>query len=224
MQTAAIIVAGGQGNRMQSSTPKQFLPLRGMPVLMHTITQFYKANTQTTLVIVLPIAWLTHWQQLCQQHNFTIPHTTVGGGPTRFHSVKSGLAALENLPATTLVAVHDGARPLATPVFIQSCFAFAKYHGNAVPALTATETVRQADGSFSTQLNRDTIKLIQTPQIFSLKSLTIAYQRPYSETFTDDASVIESSGERIHLCDGQTNNLKITTPTDIAIAEALLNN
>jgi len=216
-----VIVAGGLGTRMKSDTPKQFMQLAGKPVVFYSIERFYAFDNTINIILVLPEKHVSEWKELCAQHNFTIPHTIALGGPTRFHSVKSGLHAIEGLEG--IVGVHDGARPLINPILIHEAYSVAEKHGNAIPAVAPAETVREVHGAQSRQLNRDHLRLIQTPQCFKLSTLKRAYDAPYNEVFTDDASVAEDMGERIHLIEGDRANLKITTPADLTIAEALLN-
>lgn len=220
MQNHVIIVAGGSGTRMQSQVPKQFLLLAGKPVVMHAIERFKSFDAAINIILVLPEGEVQHWHELCARHNFSIQHTIALGGPTRFHSVKSGLNAIKD--TTGIVGVHDGARPLVNPILIQEAYTTAAKYGNAIPAVAPAETVRQVNGSSSIQLNRDHLRLIQTPQCFKLELLKKAYETMYNERFTDDASVAEAMGERIYLTEGDRSNIKITTPVDLVIAEALI--
>lgn len=216
-----VIVAGGQGTRMKSNTPKQFMQLAGKPVVFYSIERFFAFDPTINIVLVLPESHVQLWKELCTSHNFTIPHTIALGGPTRFHSVKSGLHAISGTDG--IVGIHDGARPLINPILIQEAYTLAEKHGNAIPAVAPAETVRETNGASSKQLNRENLRLIQTPQCFKLSTLKRAYEAPYNEVFTDDASVAEDMGERIHLMEGDRANIKITTPADLTIAEALLN-
>jgi 2-C-methyl-D-erythritol 4-phosphate cytidylyltransferase len=216
-----VIVAGGLGTRMKSNTPKQFMQLAGKPVVFYSMERFHAFDPNINIVLVLPEKHVSEWKGLCELHNFTIPHTIALGGPTRFHSVKSGLNAIDSNDG--IVGVHDGARPLINPILIQEAYTIAEKHGNAIPAVAPAETVREINGPVSKQLNREHLRLIQTPQCFKLSTLKRAYEAPYNEVFTDDASVAEDMGERIHLIEGDRANLKITTPADLTIAEALLN-
>lgn len=215
-----VIVAGGLGTRMKSNTPKQFMQLAGKPVVFYSIERFYAFDPAINIVLVLPEKHVNEWRALCAEHNFTIPHTIALGGPTRFHSVKSGLHTIDSTDG--IVGIHDGARPLINPILIQEAYTVAEKHGNAIPAVAPAETVREVSGSISKQLNREQLRLIQTPQCFKLSTLKRAYEAPYNEVFTDDASVAEDMGERIHLIEGDRANIKITTPADLTIAEALL--
>jgi 2-C-methyl-D-erythritol 4-phosphate cytidylyltransferase len=217
----AIIVAGGSGTRMQSAVPKQFLLLKGKPVLMHTIGAFYNSEARPQIIVVLHPDFHTHWEQLCETHKFNIPHLLVNGGETRFHSVKNGLDRI-NDDADSLIAVHDAVRPLTSEQIIYSSYKYAAMHGNAVTAVKSRDSVRRLKNGVSESLVRDDIYLVQTPQTFQSSQIKKAYLQPYSQAFTDDASVIEAAGFTINLMDGSYNNIKITFPEDIAIAELLL--
>ena len=217
----AIIVAGGTGTRMQSAVPKQFLLLHGLPVLMHTILAFTQSAIKPNIILVLPAAYHDYWKELCNNHQFDTPHTLVNGGEARFHSVKNGL---DLIPAddNILVAIHDAVRPLTSSQVIETSYLYAQEHGNAVTAVKSRDSVRQLINNTSVSLLRDQIYLIQTPQTFKAGLLKKAYEQPYSENFTDDASVVEKYGTEIHLTEGSHQNIKITFPEDIAIAELLL--
>ncbi|MVN89579.1 2-C-methyl-D-erythritol 4-phosphate cytidylyltransferase [Mucilaginibacter aquatilis] len=215
----AIIVAGGSGTRMQSAVPKQFLPVNGLPVLMHTLLAFRKSQYTPNLIVVLPDSHHDYWAQLCSQHAFTIPHELVSGGPTRFHSVKNGLKLV---PDDALVAVHDAVRPLTAPSIIDAAYKQAGIQGAVVVAVKSRDSVRQVKGPFTQSLVRDEIYLVQTPQTFKASLLKASYEHPYHENFTDDASVAEHAGHTVHIVEGSYQNFKITFPEDIAIAELLL--
>ena len=216
----AIIVAGGSGSRMRSAVPKQFLLLNGLPVLMHTINAFYKCQLKPHIIIVLPSDSHEYWNDLCKTHSFNIPYQLVDGGETRFHSVKNGLALIEDEQA--IVAVHDAVRPLITCDIVDESFECAEKYGNAITAIKSRDSVRQIKDNRSVSLVRDEIYLIQTPQTFQAAQLKLAYQQPYQPRFTDDASVVEQTGVNINLIGGSYQNIKITYPEDIAIAEFLL--
>ncbi len=217
----AIIVAGGSGSRMQSVVPKQFLSLNGMPVVMHTLLAFYQSNSQPRLILVLHADFHAYWKQLCLTHNFNIPHQLVQGGETRFNSVKNGL---ELIPGNqdSIIAIHDAVRPLTDKAIIDESYTHAAKYGNAVTAVKSRDSVRQLKNNSSAALTRDEIYLIQTPQTFQSTQLKKAYQQPYHDKFTDDASVVEETGVKINLIAGNYQNIKITFPEDIAIAELLL--
>jgi 2-C-methyl-D-erythritol 4-phosphate cytidylyltransferase len=217
----AIIVAGGSGTRMQTAVPKQFLLLNGLPVLMHTIRAFEQSCVTPAIVLVLPASYHAYWQQLCDVHRFTIPHLLVAGGETRFYSVKNGLDQII-ADDDALIAVHDAVRPLTSRQIIEASYLHAEKYGNAVTAVKSRDSVRQLTNGQSVSLLRDQIYLIQTPQTFKAGLLKKAYEQPYSEKFTDDASVVEQYGTEIQLTEGNYQNIKITFPEDIAIAELLL--
>lgn len=218
----AIIVAGGSGIRMGSPTPKQFLEIGGKPILMHTLEVFAHSDPAISLVLVLPEKHFSLWKELCEKHRFKIPHQLVKGGETRFQSVKNGL---DLLPDTGLVAVHDGVRPLVAESVIKRSFEVALEQGNAVTSLPLKETIRELKaGSVENTVSRDRsqYRLVQTPQTFSIALLKSAYQQPENPLFTDDASVVEQTGVRIHLIDGNEENIKITHKHDLLACRALL--
>ena len=219
--TYAIIVAGGSGARMGSVVPKQFLSLNGLPVLMHTLLTYSKSAYLPRLILVLPDGYHDYWKQLCLTHNFNLPHSLVTGGETRFHSVK---AALEKVTEKdSLIAVHDAVRPLTLNTVIDGAYLQAAQKGNAITAVKSRDSIRQLKGEGSVNLARDEIYLVQTPQTFQYSQLKEAYLQPYDPNFTDDASVVEKAGFTIHLINGDHQNIKITFPEDIAIAELILN-
>ncbi len=227
-----IVVAGGKGLRMGADLPKQFLPIGGRPVLMHTLEAFERAIPGIRLVLVLPHDQQDFWRDLCHKHDFTLLHSIADGGQTRFHSVKNGLEALTSRYAegtlTSLVAVHDGVRPFVSVEVIQRSFEAARQHAAVVPVVPIVETVRQLslssqeDCSVSFTIDRSRLRLVQTPQVFSLDLLLRAYEQPYCDAFTDDASVVEALGHPVTLVEGNRENIKITTPFDLLIANAAL--
>ncbi len=215
----AIIVAGGSGTRMGGSLPKQFMLLKGEPILMHTIRKFHSFNREMKLVVVLPSDQMDTWKQLCDEYNFTIPHTLITGGFTRFHSVKN---ALSQTGTEGLIAVHDGVRPLVSQETISRCFKVATQQGTAVPVIPLNDSVRQLHGDTSQVIDRDTLRLVQTPQVFKALLLHNAYNEPFRPEFTDDASVVQHCGTNISLTEGNSENIKITRPLDMLIAEVLV--
>ena len=215
----AIIVAGGRGSRMGSELPKQFLPIGGEPVLMRTLETFYNYNPQMQLLLVLPADQQTYWTQLCAEQHFTIPHRVVNGGETRFHSVLHALALVDG---EGLVAVHDGVRPFVHPDTIDRCFACAYEHCAAIPVVDVVDSMREVSDGNSKAVPRANYRLVQTPQVFDIALLKKAYQQPFQPSFTDDASVVEALGHEIALTEGDREDIKITTPFDLIIAEALL--
>ncbi len=272
----AIIVAGGKGLRMGTDLPKQFLPIGGRPVLMHTLQAFERAIPDIHLILVLPADQQDFWRSLCVRHTFTLPHTIATGGETRFHSVLNGLKTIgitmpsvlpkeqrhmnaimpsassafpkeqrlfdstvsstfaEDMQSSSLVAIHDGVRPFVSADVIRRCFETARTTGAAVPVVPVVETIRELSADFkdigdsiitdtaSVTRDRSRYRLVQTPQTFQLSLLLRAYQQPYQSTFTDDASVVEALGHPITLVDGNRENIKITTPFDLTVAEAFL--
>lgn len=219
MKKIAIIVAGGNGNRMNAGIPKQFMLLGGLPVLMHTITCFHKADPQIELLVVLSDKEIYTWKELCNRYSFSVAHQIVPGGETRFHSVKNGLAYVTE---KSIVAIHDGARPFASESLIKKCFSEAEKFGNAIPAIPVNESLRKINGDESEVADRSSYVIIQTPQCFSSEIIKTAYNVDYNNSFTDDASVAEVSGVSIHLIAGESENIKITYPIDLSIGESIL--
>ena len=220
MSNSVIIVAGGSGTRMKAGIPKQFMLLNGKPVLMHTIEKFFAADASLKIIVVLPESEIKNWKSLCVKHDFKIPHATVEGGETRFHSVKNGLTRISE---KGIVCVHDGVRPLVSAELIQHCIAEAKANGNAVPCISVPESIRKINGDGNAAADRNSFVLIQTPQCFDADALKRAYANTANSDFTDDASLAEASGEKIHLVKGERTNIKITYPDDVLCAEALSN-
>ncbi len=215
----AILVAGGTGSRMGAAVPKQFLLLRGVPVLLHTLRRFAEPALQITdIVVVLPAEQLDVWQALCAAYGPVPPHRTVAGGATRWASVRAGLAALPQ--AAGLVAVHDGVRPLASAALIERTYAGAATHAAAAAAVLPKDSVRTLAQHGSAPLNRSRLRLMQTPQTFEIDLLRRAYAGPELSTFTDDATVVDDLC-RVALVEGEYRNIKITTPEDLLLAEAI---
>jgi 2-C-methyl-D-erythritol 4-phosphate cytidylyltransferase len=219
MTNYALIVAGGSGTRMGSDIPKQFLQIKGLPVLMHTLNTFHAFDATIKLVLVLPESQIDYWQKLCREHCFKVPHAITKGGNTRFESVKNGLSLVDQ-PA--LIGIHDGVRPFVSPDTLKRCYHHARALGNAIPVLDAYESIRQVNEDSSVALDRSSIKLVQTPQVFHSDLLLQAYEQAYTPLFTDDASVVEAYGKTIHLVAGNRENIKITTPFDMVLAEAFI--
>jgi 2-C-methyl-D-erythritol 4-phosphate cytidylyltransferase len=219
MELYAVIVAGGSGKRMGADVPKQFLELAGRPVLMHTIERFKSFNHSIEIITVLPENQLRFWIDLQKKHSFTVPHTLVKGGSNRFFSVRNGLKFV-NIPG--LVAIHDGVRPFVSIDTIKRCFDKAEKLGNAIPAISPTESLRILNEQGSLPVNRLHVKQIQTPQVFSAALIKKAYLQEYSPEFSDDATVLEKTGEKINLIEGNRENIKITNPEDLIISVALL--
>lgn len=215
-----IITAAGSGTRMNNAVPKQFLDLAGKPVLYYTIKAFMEAIPGIKIILVLPAQQISFAQMVLQAFEERINLTIVPGGTTRYHSVQNGLAGL---PEVSIIMVHDGVRPLVSKELIQRCYALASEKGSAIPALTASDSMRIMDGDESTPLNRNNVRIIQTPQAFRGDVLLPAFSQPYHDEFTDEASVVEAAGGIIFLTSGEKRNLKITTPEDLVIAAALIN-
>ncbi len=217
-----IIVAAGKGKRMEEDLPKQFMLLKGKPLLMYSIEAFHNQNENTQIVLVLNDAVLHLWKSLCKEHNFTITHNLVSGGKERFDSVKNGLNFIWNKESkidNLLIAIHDGARPLISTGLIRRAFTFAKKKKCVVPAIQSPDSIRlKENGSKNISFPREKVFLIQTPQIFSANILKEAYEQDFDSNFTDDASVVEKAGYPINLIDGDIQNIKITYPADMAFA------
>ncbi len=216
----AVITAGGIGTRMSSDIPKQFLLLRGRPILMHTLQRFYDYDNEINIILVLPDHAFEYWRDLCEKYKFHIPHRLVAGGKTRFQSVKAGLSAINSDEG--LVAVHDGVRPLISQEIIDASFRLAALHGSAVAAVRLKESIRITDQDTTKAVDRSLYRVIQTPQTFRLSLIKKAFNTEETSDLTDEASVAERSGVRISLFEGSYKNIKITTPEDLIIAEALL--
>jgi 2-C-methyl-D-erythritol 4-phosphate cytidylyltransferase len=246
-----IIVAGGKGLRMGSDIPKQFLPIGGKPVLMRTIERFREYSSDLQIILVLPKAQQDYWKELCKEYDFPLPATTplpqsmeagrdgeanllpqsgeagrglywlANGGETRFHSVQNGLALIPD-DAEGVVGVHDGVRPFPDIDVIRNCYETARTAKAVIPVIPVVETVRHLENEGSTTVPRGDYRLVQTPQTFDIQLLMAANRQPYNDGFTDDASVVESYGYAITLVEGNRENIKITTPYDITVAEAIL--
>ncbi len=215
---SVIIVAGGSGKRMESDVPKQFLLLDNKPILFYSLETFHTFNPEIQIILVLPESNIDFWESLCKEFNFEIKHEIVKGGRTRFDSVKNGLGKIHG----GLIAIHDGARPLISKENISALFMDAEQYGNAVPSIPINDSVRIFLEDENEIMDRSTLCIIQTPQIFNAKDLKKAYLQNYDEHFTDDASVVETFGIKIHLSKGNPKNIKITQAIDLKIAEALL--
>ena len=245
-----IIVAGGKGLRMGGDVPKQFLPVNGLPVLMRTLQRFHEYDTHLQLILVLPREQQDYWLQLCLQYHFPLPSSGgageatlpsfggagggplpsfggAGGGPlsylladggqTRFHSVQNGLALVPD-DARGEVGVHDGVRPFVSVDVIRSCYEEARRTKAVIPVVPVVETLRHVSGR---NVLRSDYRLVQTPQVFDIQLLKAANRQPYQESFTDDASVVEAYGHQVTMVEGNRENIKITTPFDLKIAEVL---
>ena len=212
-----IIVAGGKGLRMGSDIPKQFLPIGGKPVLMRTIERFHHFSEALRIILVLPKTQQAYWHELCEQYQFDVPYMLADGGETRFHSVQHGLALIPD-DAQGVVGVHDGVRPFPAIDVIRRCYDTAHTAKAVIPVTPVVETLRHITEGTKP---RGDHRLVQTPQTFDIQLLKAANRQPFSESFTDDASVVESYGHAITMVEGNRENIKITTPFDLAIAETL---
>ena len=238
-----IIVAGGKGLRMGSDIPKQFLPIGGKPVLMRTLERFRAYSSDLRIILVLPEAQQDYWHKLCEEYHFDVEYQLANGGQTRFHSVQNGLALVPD-DAEGVVGVHDGVRPFPSIEVIRNCYETARTAKAVIPVIPVVETVRQIFSNGQQDLRtheqekscspvvrcqytsktvpRDEYRLVQTPQTFDIQLLKAANKQPYNDGFTDDASVVESYGHDITLVEGNRENIKITTPYDLKIAEILI--
>lgn len=214
-----IIVAGGKGLRMGSELPKQFLNVGGKPVLMRTIEAFYNYDKSIRIIVALSASYREHWSKLCKGYGFSVYHEVVDGGETRFHSVKNGL----ELVGEGWVAVHDAVRPFTSISLLKTCFDAAKEYKAVIPVIDVTDSLREiVDENDSKIVDRSKYRMVQTPQVFESALLIKAYETDFSESFTDDASVVEIYGHPIHLVEGERANIKITTPFDLDLGEVIL--
>lgn len=216
-----IIVAGGKGLRMGSDIPKQFLPIGGKPVLMRTLERFREYSPTLQIILVLPQAQQEYWNQLCKDYDFKVEYVLADGGETRFHSVQNGLAKIPD-DSEGVVGIHDGVRPFPSIDVIRNCYETARTAKAVIPVISVVETVRHLQGDTSVTVPRNDYRLVQTPQTFDIQLLKAANRQPYRDDFTDDASVVESYGHSITLVEGNRENIKITTPYDLKIAEVLV--
>ena len=218
MRKHVIIVAGGKGLRMGGDIPKQFLLVRGKPILMRTLEAFYAYDSSMHIILVLPVSQQAYWKELCRKFNFELSHDIADGGDTRFQSVKNGLKLVEG---EGLVGVHDGVRPFVSQDVMARCYEEALDKKAVIPVIGVVETVRHLIGEESVTVPRDQYKLVQTPQVFDVSLLRRAYEQEYTDFFTDDASVVEALGEKVYLVEGNRENIKLTTPFDLKLAEVL---
>lgn len=217
-----IIVAGGKGLRMGGDIPKQFLPVGGKPVLMRTIERFRAFSASLRIILVLPKAQQDYWRSLCEEYSFSVPHTVADGGATRFHSVQNGLALIPD-DEEGVVGVHDGVRPFVSTEVIARCYDAARTAKAVIPVSPVVETLRYVGGDGADRnVLRSDFRLVQTPQTFDIQLLKRANRQPYSEAFTDDASVVEGIGATVTMVEGNRENIKITTPFDLKVAEVLV--
>lgn len=220
MDKYVLITAGGQGKRLAAMFPKQFIPIAGKPLLMRTITVFKEYDPKFKIILVIPEEHVQLWKDLCTEFDFQIEHQIVRGGEERFHSVQNGL---HHIPHDSIVLIHDGVRPLVRPDTIERVVNTTIEKGNAVPCILPSQTVRQVlNANDNIHLNRESLRLVQTPQGFHSNKIKEAYNQEFVASFTDDASVLESLGHKINIVDGNYSNIKVTHPADLKIVEALL--
>ncbi len=212
-----VIVAGGRGSRMKSQLPKQFIEVNGIPLIVHTLRRIRRFHGDIEMTIAMHPDWIAYWNELAMQYDFQA-YAVVPGGAERFHSVQAGLELL----SAEVVGVHDAVRPLVSIETLQRCFDTAAIQGNAVPVVPVTESLRRIEGGFNRAEARDAYRIVQTPQCFHRRDLLDAYQQGYKPFFTDDASVFEAAGHAIRLVDGNPENIKVTSPQDLMLAEHLL--
>jgi 2-C-methyl-D-erythritol 4-phosphate cytidylyltransferase len=213
-----IITAGGIGKRMGSEIPKQFIEICGKPILLHTLELFYHFDSSMELFITLPEDWKSYWNELLEKHDCKIPHQVISGGEERYHSIQNALEFCSG----KYIAVHDGVRPLVSASTLKNCFEALECHAAVVPVLGIKESIRQIENGSSHAVNRSEFKLIHTPQCFHASVLKEAYKQAFHERITDDASLVEEKGLAIHLVEGNEENIKITTPNDLRIAELFI--
>ncbi len=218
MQKYAIIVAGGTGTRMGSEIPKQFMSLKGKPVLWYTLQAFIDAYEDMQIILVLPESHIETGQAIARKFPFNRIRITTGG-QERFHSVKNGLRLVD---AHSLVFIHDGVRCMVTPQLIRRCGEAALENDNAIPSIAATETIRIETSNGNEFIDRNRVRIIQTPQTFFSNVIKEAFEQPYNKSFTDEANVVEKMGVKINLIEGESTNIKITRPIDLLIAEKML--
>lgn len=220
MKNHLIIVAGGTGSRMGMDLPKQFLEINGKPILAHTLERFYQFDSTLNMIVVLHPDFVEYWNDLVQTLGIKVPHQVVKGGKERFDSVKQGLKAISD--ETGVVGIHDAVRPLVSFKTFETCFNNARINGTAIPVVTVNDSLRELHNSDSKIADRSKFRLVQTPQCFEISLLREAFKADYHPSFTDDASVVESLGVRLHLVEGNRENIKITTPEDLLLAKAYL--
>lgn len=215
----AIIPAGGSGSRMQANLPKQFLLLNEIPVIVHTLRLFLAVDGIEKIIVPLAAEWKLYFNELKQKYGLPEIIETVEGGATRFHSVKNALSVL---PDEGMVSIHDAARPLATLGLIKKCFTETELNGSAIATVALKDSVYELKNGENKSVNRNNFRLAQTPQCFQFSEIKKAFQKEYNERFTDDASVYESAGFKLNLIEGESTNIKITTPEDLLFAETIL--
>jgi len=215
----ALIVAGGSGSRMNNTLPKQFIEIAGKPVLMHTFEAFSKFDSTINFILVLPKTDCSLWEELCTKHRFAHKYKLAFGGENRFQSVKNGLQLITD---EGIVFIHDGVRPLVSQQTLNNCYQTTQKQGNALPVIPPSESIRYSFEDKNNAVDRTKFFLVQTPQTFRVSEIKEAYNLADYENFTDDASVLENAGKRIHLVEGNRENIKITWPQDLIVAKSFL--
>lgn len=218
MKLSVIITAGGMGKRMGEVLPKQFLLLHDKPILMHTIQRFFDYNPDFEILISLPAAYIEYWKNVCAEYSFTIQHSVVVGGEERYHSIKNALAKAKG----ELIFVHDAVRPLVSMQTIRNAEECAVLNNSAIPVLPLKDSLRKGNNTKSIHVDRSEYWIVQTPQVFKKELLIEAYKLPFTKEVTDDASLVERLGKSVHLSDGNEENIKLTTPFDMKVAEFIL--
>lgn len=219
MKKVAVIVAGGSGQRMGAAVPKQFLLLKGKPVLWYAVRAFLDAYDDIAIILVLPKENMAEGEEAVQELNTRKNIQYISGGSTRFHSVQNGLAQVKE---PSVVFVHDAVRCLVTPALIRSCYEATKTYGSAIPVVAATDSIRIIEDGLSRVADRNKVRIIQTPQTFLSELLLPAFQANYQDSFTDEATVVEAAGHPVTLVEGEYSNIKITRPIDLVMAEMIL--
>ncbi len=218
MEKTIIIVAGGQGMRFNSEKPKQFLYIRERPILMHTIDLFHYYDRKMQIILGIAENYFSYWESVCEQFHFDVPYILSPGGETRYHTVRN---ALPEIKKGNLVGIHDAVRPLIYKSTIDRCYEAAEKSGAAIPCVPVHNTIREVTKEGSRWVDREKLRAVQTPQVFQYDVLMKGYEQEYSESFTDDASIVEKAGYPVTLVEGNTENIKITEPEDMVFAEAV---
>ena len=219
-EIGVVIVAGGSGKRMGAALPKQFMMLGNLPILGRTINSIREALPASQIVVVLPEEHIELWKNIAARFEIA-KHSIAAGGKERFHSVKNGLEALSD--EVGIVGIHDAVRPLASKKLVIKLFLEAENNTAVIPVVAPIDSYRIVEGDDSRIIDRSALRMVQTPQVFQAEALRKAYEQPFSTTFTDDASVMEAAGHKVTLVEGERENIKITTPSDMLIAEAIIN-
>jgi len=220
MKAYVIIVAGGVGTRMKSDRPKQFIDLNGVPVIVHTMRAFLRYRSDIQIIVSVHKNYKSHLEGIISKYQLPSSTLIVIGGETRFDSVKNGLKVIGDKEG--IVAIHDAARPLVSTPTIRACFETAAIKGNAIPCVLVNESMRKISNNINQAVNRNEYRIIQTPQCFKLNEILPAFETDYQSAFTDDATVLEAAGGKINLVEGNTENIKITSPHDLMLAQTLL--